>query len=104
MNKQELVAKVTESTKVSKKEAEAVIKATLETIMEAVAAGEKVQMIGFGTFEPRERAARNGHNPLTGKTIKIAATTVPAFKAGKLFKDAVAPKKPAKAAKKAKKK
>lgn len=100
MNKQELVAKVAETAQVSKKEAEACVKATLDAIVEAVAANEKVQLIGFGTFEPRERAARQGHNPQTGKAIKIAATTVPAFKAGKLFKDAVAPKKIAKKAKK----
>lgn len=103
MNKKELVAKVAETAMVPKKETEAVIKATVETIVKAVAKGEKVQFIGFGTFEARNRAARTGHNPQTGKPVKIAAAILPAFKAGKAFKEAVNVK-PAKPAKKAKKK
>lgn len=71
------------------KEADAVLTATIEAIMEAVAAGDKVTLVGFGSFEPRERAAREGRNPQTGKKIKIEATTVPAFSAGKQFKELV---------------
>lgn len=89
MNKGELVDAISEKTQVTKKEADAVLSATIEAIIEAVAAGEKVTLVGFGTFEPRERAAREGRNPQTGKKIKIAATTVPAFSAGKLFKEKV---------------
>lgn len=90
MNKGELVEAVAAKAEVTRKEADAIVTATVEAIMEAVAAGEKVTLVGFGSFEPRERAAREGRNPQTGKTIKIAATTVPAFAAGKLFKDKVA--------------
>ncbi len=90
MNKGELVEAVAAKAEVTRKEADAIVTATVEAIMEAVAAGEKVTLVGFGSFEPRERAAREGRNPQTGKTIKIAATTVPAFSAGKLFKDKVA--------------
>jgi DNA-binding protein HU-beta len=89
MNKGELVDAVAAKAQVSKKEADAVLTATIEAIMEAVAAGEKVTLVGFGSFEPRERSAREGRNPQTGKTIQIAATTVPAFSAGKQFKELV---------------
>jgi DNA-binding protein HU-beta len=99
-NKQDLVAAVAEKTELTKKDSEAAVKAVFDSVSEFLAKGEKVQLIGFGTFETRERAAREGRNPQTGKTIKIAATTVPAFKAGKALKDAVVPKKPAKKGKK----
>jgi DNA-binding protein HU-beta len=90
MNKGELVDAIASKTQTSKKDADAVLTATIDAIMEAVASGEKVTLVGFGTFEPRQRAAREGRNPQTGKAIKIAATTVPAFSAGKLFKEKVA--------------
>lgn len=90
MNKGELIDAIASKTQTSKKEADAVLTATIDTIMEAVANGEKVTLVGFGTFEPRARAARDGRNPQTGKAIKIPATTVPAFSAGKQFKDLVA--------------
>lgn len=89
MNKGELVDAVAAKAQVTKKEADAVLTATIEAIMEAVASGEKVTLVGFGSFEPRQRAAREGRNPQTGKTIKIAETTVPAFSAGKQFKEMV---------------
>lgn len=90
MNKGELVDAISSKTQATKKEADAVLTATIEAIMEAVAAGEKVTLVGFGTFEPRQRAAREGRNPQTGKAIKIPATKVPAFSAGKQFKEMVA--------------
>ncbi|MCU0527417.1 MAG: HU family DNA-binding protein [Elainella sp. Prado103] len=90
MNKGELVDAIAAKTQASKKEADAALTAAIEAIMEAVASGEKVTLVGFGTFEPRERAAREGRNPQTGKAIKIPATTVPAFSAGKQFKEMVA--------------
>ncbi|MBP5288978.1 MAG: HU family DNA-binding protein [Clostridia bacterium] len=89
MNKTELIAAVATATKVSKKEAAAVIDATFASITKAITKGGKVQLIGFGTFETRKRAARVGKNPRTGATVKIAACKVPAFKAGKALKDAV---------------
>jgi DNA-binding protein HU-beta len=88
-NKQELIAKVAESAELTKKDAEKAVNAVFASVSDFLAKGEKVQLIGFGTFETRERAAREGRNPQTGKSIKIAATTVPAFKAGKALKDAV---------------
>jgi DNA-binding protein HU-beta len=91
MNKGELVDKVADRADVTKKQADAVITATIDSIMEAVAAGEKVTLVGFGSFEPRERKAREGRNPKTGDTMMIPATKVPAFSAGKLFKEKVAP-------------
>lgn len=91
MNKGELIDAIASKTQATKKEVDAVLSATLETIMDAVAGGEKVTLVGFGTFEPRKRAAREGRNPQTGKTIQIPETTVPAFSAGKQFKDMVAP-------------
>jgi DNA-binding protein HU-beta len=90
MNKGELVDKVAEKAAVTKKEADHVISATIEAIMEAVAEGKKVTLVGFGSFEPRERKEREGRNPKTGDTMVIPATRVPAFSAGKLFKEKVA--------------
>ena len=89
MNKEELVKEVAKKAKVSQKEAADILAATLETVEKAVAKGKRVILVGFGTFEPRKRAARNGRNPQTGKEIKIPAKTVPAFSAGKKFRTAV---------------
>lgn len=90
MNKGELIDAVAEKAEVSKKDAEAIVTATVEAIMAAVASGEKVSVVGFGSFEPRDRKAREGRNPQTGKSLNIPATTVPAFSAGKGFKQLVA--------------
>lgn len=87
MNKSELVAAIAEKAGVSKKDTEAMLKAFVETVEGAVKAGDKVQLIGFGTFEAKARAARTGKNPRTGEKIKIAASKVPAFKAGAAFKE-----------------
>ncbi len=95
MNKKELIAAVAEKADVTKKDAEAVVKATLETITAAIADGEKVQLIGFGTFDVRTRAARTGKNPRTGEAVKIKASKVPSFKAGAALKTAVNTKKKA---------
>lgn len=89
MNKEELVKEVAKKASVSQKAAADVIAATIETIEKTVAKGKKVTLVGFGSFEARKRAARTGRNPQTGAAIKIAAKTVPAFSAGKKFKDAV---------------
>ena len=89
MNKEELVEQIAKQAKVSKKAAADVLSATIETIEKTVSKGNKVTLVGFGTFEPRKRAARTGRNPQTGKAIKIAAKTVPAFSAGKKFKEIV---------------
>ncbi|MCA0980049.1 MULTISPECIES: HU family DNA-binding protein [Exiguobacterium] len=89
MNKTELIQAVAEKANVSKKEATVVVEATFESITEALQNGEKIQLIGFGTFEVRERAARKGRNPRTKEDIEIPASKVPAFKAGKALKDAV---------------
>ncbi len=89
MNKGELIDAIAAKAEVTKKDADAVLTATLEAIVEAVAAGGKVTLVGFGSFEPRERQAREGRNPQTGKPMKIPATKVPAFSAGKLFKEKV---------------
>ena len=89
MNKTELVAAIVAKTGSTKKDAEANLSATIDVITEALAKGEKVSLVGFGNFEVRQRAAREGKNPQTGETIKIAACKVPAFKAGKALKDAV---------------
>ncbi|MBD1865347.1 MULTISPECIES: HU family DNA-binding protein [Trichocoleus] len=91
MNKGELVDAVAAKANVTKKQADAILSAVFDTIQETVASGEKVTLIGFGTFEPRERQAREGRNPKTGETMKIPATKVPAFSAGKVFKDKVSP-------------
>lgn len=90
MNKAQLVDAIAENANVTKKQADAILTATTETIMEVVAKGEKVSLVGFGAFERRDRKARNGRNPQTGKTLKIEATKVPAFSAGKGFKERVA--------------
>ena len=89
MTKTELIAAVAAKAELSKKDAEKAVNATIEAVSESLKAGEKVQLVGFGTFEVRDRAARDGINPATGKTIKIPATKVPAFKAGKALKDLV---------------
>lgn len=87
MNKSELVAAMAEQAGISKKDADAALKAFIDNVENAVKAGDKVQLVGFGTFESRERSAREGKNPQTGEKIKIAACKVPAFKAGKAFKE-----------------
>ena len=87
MNKGELVVALAEKAEVSKKDAEKVLNAFVETVQETIKADDKVQLVGFGTFESKARAARDGKNPQTGEVIKIAACKVPAFKAGKAFKD-----------------
>ena len=89
MNKTELVAAVAEQADISKKDAEKVLKAFVDVVTEEMKKGEKVQLVGFGTFEVSERAAREGRNPQTGKTMKIEAWKAPKFKAGKALKDAV---------------
>lgn len=88
-NKADLVDKVVEKTDLSKKDATAAVEALFETVKETLSEGEKVQIIGFGNFEVRDRAARKGRNPQTGEEIEIAASKVPAFKPGKALKDAV---------------
>ncbi|MFE7378659.1 HU family DNA-binding protein [Bacillus cereus] len=89
MNKTELVKSVAKKVELSQKKAAVATQAVLDTITNALANGEKVQLIGFGTFEVRERAARTGRNPQTGEEMQIAAAKVPAFKAGKELKEAV---------------
>lgn len=89
MNKNELIAAMAEKTGLSKRDAEKALVAFMDTVTEKLAAKERVQIVGFGTFEARERAARKGINPLTKETISIDATVVPAFKAGNKLKDAV---------------
>ena len=89
MNKTELIAAVAEKAGLSKKDSEAAVNATIDAITEGLQAGNKVALVGFGTFEVRERAARTGRNPKTKEPIQIAASRVPAFKAGKAFKDAI---------------
>lgn len=90
MNKTELVAAVAAKTELSKKNAEKAVAAVLDTVAETLAAGEKVQLVGFGTFELREREARTAKNPRTGETVEVAASRVPAFKAGQALKTKVA--------------
>lgn len=90
MNKTELVAALAAKAGTSKKDAEAVLAAFVDVVGDTLKKGDKVALVGFGTFEARKRAAREGKNPQTGAKIKIAATTVPAFKAGKALKDKVA--------------
>ena len=89
MNKTELIAAVAEKAEVSKKDSEKALKAFIEVVTAQLKKGDKVQLVGFGTFEVTERAAREGRNPQTGKTMKIAACKAPKFKAGKALKDAV---------------
>ena len=89
MNKQELVAAVAKQTGLSQKDAEAALKATIATVSKALVKGDKVQLVGFGTFEVSKRPAREGRNPKTGEAMKIKACKAPKFKAGKALKDAV---------------
>lgn len=89
MNKTELVAEVATKAEVSKKDAAAAVDAVLEAVTEALVKGDKVQLVGFGTFEVKARAARQGLNPRTKEAIEIPASNAPSFKAGKALKDAV---------------
>lgn len=89
MNKAELVTEIAEQTGITKKDAEAAVKAFTDIVIEEVAGGGEVALVGFGTFKTSTRAARTGRNPQTGQTLNIPAATVPKFKAGKAFKDAV---------------
>lgn len=89
MNRVELVAAIAEKTELSKKDAEKALKAFTDVVAEELKKGEKIQLVGFGTFEVSERAAREGRNPQTGETMKIAASKAPKFKAGKALKDAL---------------
>ena len=89
MNKADLVAAMAEKAGVSKKDAEASLKAFTDVVAEELKKGEKIQLVGFGTFEVSERAARTGRNPRTGETVEIAASATPKFKAGKALKNAV---------------
>lgn len=89
MKKQELVAAISQEAEISKKDADRALTAAINAITKALADGDKIQLVGFGTFEVRERAARTGKNPRTGEMIDIAASKVPAFKAGRALKDAV---------------
>lgn len=89
MNKSDLINSVAEKSELTKKDATKAVDAVLETIMDTLKDGEKVQLIGFGTFEVRDRAARKGRNPQTGEEIQIPASKVPAFRAGKALRDAV---------------
>lgn len=90
MNKGELVDKVAEKSGVTKKQADLVLSAAIDAIMETVSQGDKVTLVGFGSFERRDRKEREGRNPKTGETMLIPATKVPAFSAGKQFKEMVA--------------
>ena len=89
MNKTELVAAIAEKTGLTKKDAEGAVKAFTDTVAEQLKAGDKIQLVGFGTFEVAERAARTGKNPQTGEAINIPASKAPKFKAGKALKDLV---------------
>ncbi len=89
MNKTDLINAVAAKAEITKKDADKAVAAVLASIEEALVNGEKVQLIGFGTFEVKERAARTGHNPQTGATIEIAASKIPAFKASSTLKNAV---------------
>ena len=91
MNKGELVEAIAIKSNVTKKDADAILNAMVETIVEAVAEGNKVTLVGFGSFEARPRQAREGRNPKTGEKMTIPATRTPAFAPGKLFKEKVAP-------------
>ena len=89
MNKTEFIAAVAEKAEISKKDSDKALKAFVDVVAEQLKAGEKVQLVGFGTFEVSERAAREGRNPQTGETMTIAACKAPKFKAGKALKDAI---------------
>ena len=92
MTKVELIAKVAADAELKKKDAEKAVAAVLDGITNALKSGDKVALVGFGTFEPRQRAARTAVNPRTGEEVQVEATVVPAFKAGKALKDAVSGK------------
>ena len=89
MTKAELVTSIAEKTGLTKKDSEKALAAFVDTVTETLAKGDSIQLVGFGTFETAKRAAREGRNPQTGKTVKIAASVVPKFKAGKALKDIV---------------
>ena len=89
MNKTELVAAIAANAELSKKDSEKALKAFIDVVTEELKKGEKVQLVGFGTFEVIERAAREGRNPLTGEKMKIKASKAPKFKAGKALKDMI---------------
>ena len=89
MNKTELIAAVAEKAEISKKDSEKALKAFIDVVTDELKNGGKIQLVGFGTFEVSERAAREGRNPQTGKTMKIEAYKAPKFKAGKALKDAI---------------
>ncbi|MFA9466914.1 DNA-binding protein HU-beta [Lachnotalea glycerini] len=89
MNKAELVAAIAEKTELSKKDSEKALKAFVDVVTEELTKGEKIQLVGFGTFEVAERAAREGRNPQTGEVMKIDASKAPKFKAGKALKDII---------------
>lgn len=89
MNKSDLITSMAEKSKLTKKETETVLKAFIDSVEETLEKGDKVQLVGFGTFETRKRAERTGRNPRTKEEITIPASTVPVFKAGKEFKDKV---------------
>ena len=89
MNKTELVKNVAQSADISQKEASAAVQSVFDTIATALQSGDKVQLIGFGTFEVRERSARTGRNPQTGEEIEIPSSKIPAFKPGKALKDGI---------------
>lgn len=89
MNKTELISSIAEKAELTKKDAEAALKAFTETVEEVLASGDKIQLVGFGTFETRGRAAREGRNPRTKEIINIPASTVPVFKAGAVLKEKV---------------
>ncbi|HET7522194.1 MAG TPA: HU family DNA-binding protein [Bacillales bacterium] len=89
MNRNQLVSNIAEKTGLTKKDVETVVNGVIEEITEALQQGEKVQFVGFGTFETRERASRSGRNPQTGETIQIPATVVPAFRPGNKLKETV---------------
>ena len=90
MNKNELIGAIAEKSGLSKKDSEKALAATIDAITDALKGGDKVQLVGFGIFDVKDRAARTGHNPKTKEPIQIPATRVPQFKAGKALKDAVA--------------
>ena len=89
MNKTELIAAIAEKSELTKKDAEKALKAFTDVVADELKKGEKIQLVGFGTFEVSERAAREGRNPQTGSTMKIAASKTPKFKAGKALKDSL---------------
>ncbi len=89
MNKTEFVAAIADKTELSKKDAEKAVKAFVDVVSEELKKGEKIQLVGFGTFEVAERSAREGINPRTGEKLSIAASKAPKFKAGKALKDAI---------------